>query len=164
MTQQTHIQGIQFSQLDQGSHFLLWALRALARGCSNCCTMKKGFAFTFGQEAGHALLAMKSLASALGNDGNRKLMLSVPGCQKLTADELSILCLLASAQRDDQFQCQSHLTWLLAKSPSPELLNLCIGIAQAFSRHSLEIDQPSLELHAPQEIPRASFIHAVGYA
>lgn len=124
-----YIQGETITALGFGGGFALWGIRAIVSGKGKCCRLNAGFDRAFAidnvmdktlatqtnRRAGcFAMNAMKSFCYQLGTLGRREIVISSPGTMGVTADELSIVSILAGGQAGDKDRCEAHLCWLLA--------------------------------------------------
>ena len=162
------IEDLSLPELGYGAGFALWSFRACARGCADCGALKRGFAHAFGEDASAALLGVQRMTSTFGHIGRRKLTLAMPGSVRITADELSLISMLAAAQAHDEAARDAHLQWLLVKQPAQGVGNLITGLADLFARHNLIITPPDIELRGaaptPRQAPHLAFIHQSGTA
>ena len=144
--------------LGTGSSLAIWGFRACAMGGAGCCTIVRGFDDAFGEDGGPVLGNVLALARFIGHEGRRKVSLAMPGCARITRDELSLLTAFAAAQMQDESLRDAHLTWLTARSPNQAVSCITDYIAMAFARHGHDIRLPQ---QPPQVAPRAGTIRAI---
>ncbi|RIJ28675.1 hypothetical protein [Henriciella algicola] len=138
----------------------VWGFRACARGGAGCCTVVSGFSRAFGERNGPRVLGdVLNFARFIGHSGRRKVALAMPGCARLSSDELSIIACLAAGQAGDRALMDAHLTWLMASSPPADLSDTVLAITSAFQLAGLEIEMPELVVSASR--PARSSIVAV---
>ena len=136
-------------ELGKGSGLAIWGFRACAMGGAGCCTIVRGFEHAFGGDGPPMLGHMLALARFIGHDGRRKVSLAMPGCARITRDELSILTVFAAAQMHDDALRDAHLTWLTARSPDHATADLVDSLAGAFARHGYDIALPQPVMSRP---------------
>lgn len=146
MTSDGFLVDVFLPELGLGAGVALWSFRACARGGAKCCAIVRGFQETFGDRGPKALDQVIALTKTLGTDGGRYIKLAMPGCARVTADELSIVAVLSSAQARDRALCDAHLSWLLAGPPPQALSDTAHEIADHFSMSGLQIIAPNLEI------------------
>ena len=83
-----YLAGIHLPDLGVGAATLLRGFRACARGGARCCAVVRGFEKTFQSDGPETLANLLDFARSLGNDGRRGVLLAMPGCLGVTADEL----------------------------------------------------------------------------
>lgn len=144
------------TDLGFGGGFALWGFRAIASGRGGSCHFTAGFNRAFsidnqeiksqhGGTAGRlAINALKSFSHQLGCLGQRKITLSEPGTMRLTADELSIVACLSSAQRGERYLCRAHLTWLLACSDTKMAQLAAETYGLICTQSGIQIDSPQI--------------------
>ena len=160
----TFVNGIQLPALGTGACFALWAFRALASGCKGCQVLFGGFEEMLGELGAPALDDMLCFTKALGTDGARRIVLAPAGCSQVTADELSIVAIFASAQQGDYAQCRAHLNWLMGgKNMQTAFVEAC-RLGTLFSEAGLEISNPDIELTPPSKVFEAPMMGIVGTA
>ncbi|MEM9937969.1 MAG: hypothetical protein AAF768_03905 [Pseudomonadota bacterium] len=164
MNEQGFLSGVHVPDLGLGAGIALWSFRACARGGAKCCTLVRGFERTFGEDGPSALAGVLDFARSLGNDGRRGILLAMPGCARVTADELSIVACLSSAQARDCALCDAHLSWLYAGPPPQNLSDTVFEIADHFSTYGLQITSPNIELRGTPSPGRKLTIVAAGNA
>lgn len=147
------------ADLGRGSGLAVWSFRACAVGRAGCCTLVRGYENVFGKDGPPALGSMLSLARLIGHDGKRKVSLALPGCIRITRDELSLLTALAASQVHDEALRDAHLSWLTASAATGRIGALTDHIAGVFSRHNLQIVLPAAT--APAVPARPGKIYAI---
>lgn len=146
-------------ELGLGAGIAIWGFRACAMGGAGCCTIIRGFERAFGADGAPLLGEMLALARFIGHDGRRKVSLAMPGCARITRDELSLLTVFSAAQMQDEALRDAHLTWLTARSPCTAVCSLTDHIAKSFALHGYDITLPRAVPVRPQ---RSGSIRAVG--
>lgn len=135
--------------LGPGAQIAMFGFRSSAFGHTRCCCLLKSYNHIFGDDCGGRVLGrLMRLAECLGREGNRPLDLTLPNAIRFTHDEASILSALAAAQSGELDTSRAHLTWLLARQPSSEEINILSDIVWFFTDRSLVIETPE---HAPAE-------------
>ncbi|WP_084395580.1 hypothetical protein [Henriciella aquimarina] len=149
-------------ELGRGAGLAIWGFRACAIGGAGCCTIVRGFERAFGDETGPPLLGnLLALARFIGHDGRRKVSLAVPGCVRITRDELSLLTVFAASQMQDEALRDAHLTWLTACSPDETLTGLADQIAMSFAHHGYDIHLPQTSGARPVQMARPGTLYAL---
>ncbi|MEM6625431.1 MAG: hypothetical protein AAF719_01895 [Pseudomonadota bacterium] len=133
---------IYLPDLGVGAGVALWGFRSCARGGGECCVVVDGYKTAFGEDAPEALKRTIDFARLLGEQGRRRIGLAMPGCARVTADELSIIGALSAAQARNRDLMSGHLTWLLARPHDDFLPNTVLGLADDFARCGLQIQTP----------------------
>ena len=160
----TFVNGVALPELGAGAGFVLWSFRAIASGCGGCGVLHRGLERAFGADGGTVLDQMSRFARVLGNDGARRIMLASTGCCHVTADELSVVAVLSSAQRKNTEQCMAHIEWLMGgRNTTPAYKHAC-RIGDAFTSAGLTISKPSIELSFPTKRIGAPILNIVGNA
>lgn len=85
-------------ELDQAEHILLWAIRAIAIGRSDCAGLRHAFRDLCGPVGDEALTTLFVLVKQLAFRSRRRLRLHAPGCSGISGDELMLLAAVAAAQ------------------------------------------------------------------
>ena len=152
--------------LGSGAQVAMFGFRSCAFGRTKCCCLLSMFKDFFGDESGGRILGrFMRLAECLGNNGLRQLDLTVPNAISFTHDEASILSALSAMQHGASAQSRAHLTWLLARSPRSEEMNVISDITHAFSSRDLVIDSPEFQsaLSRPRtgEAPQLALVQNV---
>ncbi|MEO0612456.1 MAG: hypothetical protein AAFY83_03965 [Pseudomonadota bacterium] len=141
-----YIANMKLPDLGIGGSMALWGFRASAAGQSQCCAIVSGYERAFENQSDDVLALMLDYARMLGNDGNRRIGLGCSGCGSLTADELSIVAVLASAQLDADAATIAHLTWLMGGRPKADQMELVKNLALHFLHAGLVIQLPEISL------------------
>lgn len=132
--------------LGSGAQVAMFGFRSCAFGHTKCCCLLNMFKDFFGDESGGRVLGrFMRLAECLGNNGLRQLDLTVPNAISFTHDEASILSALSAMQHGAYGQSRAHLTWLLARPPRSEEMNVISDIAHFFSSCDLLIESPEYQ-------------------
>ncbi len=84
------------------------------------------------------------MARFIGHEGRRKVSLAVPGCIRLTRDEVSLLTAFSASQMQDNALRDAHLSWLTGRAADGQLGLLSDHVACVFSRHGYDILLPSV--------------------
>lgn len=92
-------EGFEVATLQDGERLVLWGLRMIANGRAGCMGLRQAFADTCGSAGEDALIALFTVTRYIGHSASRPLMLSVPGCPRLSRDERTLLDLFGVAQR-----------------------------------------------------------------
>ncbi len=142
MSSNAFLPSASLAELGRGAGLAVWSFRACAVGRAGCCTLVRGYENVFGEDGPPALGSMLALARLIGHDGRRKVSLALPGCVRMTRDELSLLTALAAAQVQDEALRDAHLSWLTARSATDRVGALADHIAGVFTRHGLLIQLP----------------------
>lgn len=158
MRNNTFVTDTYLPELGKASGLAIWGFRACAMGGAGCCTIVRGFENAFDTDGAPVLGHMLAMARFIGHDGRRKVSLAMPGCARITRDELSLLTVFAAAQMHDEALRDAHLTWLTAKSPDTAIISLADSIASTFAHHGYDIALPYPMINRP---PRAGTLHAV---
>lgn len=144
--------------LGTGSGIAIWGFRACAMGGAGCCTIVRGFENAFAGDGAPVLGSMLALARFIGHDGRRKVSLAMPGCARITRDELSLLAAFGAAQMQDEALRDAHLTWLTARAPDEAMTSVTDHIAVSFLIHGYQIGLPEAP---PQRAPRPGTLRAL---
>lgn len=161
MRSSTFLEDTYLPDLGKGSGIVIWGFRACAMGGAGCCTIVRGFEHAFGTSGAPLLGHMLALARFIGHDGRRKVSLAMPGCARITRDELSLLTVFAAAQMQDDALRDAHLTWLTACSPDQTITGLVDQIAGAFACHGYDIILPETAGKRPLQRARPGSLHAL---
>lgn len=128
--------------LGEGSGYFLMAFRGMVFGPTGCRCLSRVYDNVFGSSGEPLLSDIKLLACQLGTAGRRKVRLAMPGCARLSHDEVSLLSALKAAQIADWDLQQAHMSWLLGQTAPAELRNLSENIATHFLTKGLVIQIP----------------------
>jgi hypothetical protein len=150
-------------ELGPGAAYALWGFRAAAIQHTNCPALIGIFESAFGEFGRPALGSLNWLARELGAGGGRKIKIACPQCNYATADELSLVALLAAAQSGDNDLCSAHLFWLMCGKGEDGALNAALGVCAVFSAVGLAIIAPQIELARTSRRPLNVF-HNEGHA
>ena len=151
MTSSDQLTDVLLPELGTGAGIAVWGFRACARGGAGCCAVINGFAHAFGPMIGPVVLErMLDFARHVGHRGGRTVALAMPGCARLSGDELSILACLAAAQTGDRALTEAHLSWLMARPADEELTATVAEIASEFAGVGLHIDMPNVAVSRPR--------------
>lgn len=129
-------------ELTIGAGFGVFALRAAARDMGACWTVQECFDRALDADASAALDAIGQFARTLGQAGRRRVVLAMPGCVRVTADELSFLAALQAAQNQHPNVAEAYLCWLFAGRPTPAARQALADFADVITAHGLWVDGP----------------------
>ena len=146
MTKSLFLLETSLPELGTGSGLAVWSFRACALGHGDCCVLMRGFERAFGDDADPALRAMLGLVRVIGHQGRRKVSLGMPGCVRITRDELSLLMVLAAAQSGDSALRDAHLTWLNGRTPCDHMSLIVERVADLFGSNGYRIKLPQTDL------------------
>ncbi|MEM1192142.1 MAG: hypothetical protein AAGH42_01970 [Pseudomonadota bacterium] len=150
--------------LGLGGGHAVWGFRAAIVNHTDCATLIHGFENIMSAYGRPALHSLSLLAQVLGAKGNRQLSLACPGCGVVTADEMSIVAVLAAEQVGDDAESDAYLAWLMAGRGEREAKEAAHRVASIFSAAHVPIDTPPIEITMPtKHLSNISF-HAVGNA
>ena len=158
------VRGINIQALGAGAGFAIWSFRAVASGCRDCVSLRRGFDEAFGEKAPCALGAMMQFAKILGAAGGRRILLAPSGCCSVTADELSIVASLCAAQKGDLALCKAHLVWLTCAEGHGASLSAATCVSNLFYSAGMAIAAPLLELSPLKKPITRPIFHETGYA
>ena len=134
---------VTLSDLRPASSLFILGFRACAFGIPQCCRVQCSFNSGLGRDADQALGDVLTFTRAISADGVRKIGLTAPGSDRMTRDEVSIVCVLSAAQAWDEVAVDVHLSGLLAGPVSPSLRALVTKIADTFAGHGLAFTAPA---------------------
>ncbi len=154
------------SDLGPGAQLATFGFRACAFGHTRCCCLLNMFKDFFGTENGARVLGrFLKLAESLGNNGLRQIDVTVPNAITFTHDEASLLSALSSMQHDAFAQARAHMTWLLARAPRGDEMNIVSDLANFFSARDMIIESPEYKtmpaLTETDERPTLALVHNV---
>ncbi|MEL7491682.1 MAG: hypothetical protein AAGJ73_13265 [Pseudomonadota bacterium] len=160
----TFVGGVTLPGLGTGAGFALWTFRAMASGCNGCNVLRRGFDRAFGEGGPRAFDEMRQFTRLLGNAGTRRILLAGSGCCRVTADELSMVAVLAAAQDHDYDRCKAHLCWLMGGREDSAAITAASRVASVFQVAGLQIIAPSIELSMETKPLRGTVLSEVGHA
>ena len=132
--------------LGPGAQVATFGFRACAFGHTKCCCLLNMFKDFFGKENGGRVMGrFLRLAECLGNNGLRQLDITVPNSTRFTHDEASILSAISSMQHGAYAQARAHMTWLLARSPQADEINIISDLANFFSARDMIVQSPEYQ-------------------
>ncbi|MEM1148475.1 MAG: hypothetical protein AAGA72_07850 [Pseudomonadota bacterium] len=132
--------------LGPGAQIATFGFRACAFGQTRCCCLLNLFKEVFGDETGARVLGcLMRLAECLGTSGQRRLELTLPNATRFTHDEASLLSALSSMQHGAYAQARAHLTWLLARPPHGDEVDIVSDLARFFSARNMIIESPEYQ-------------------
>ena len=140
------INEIYLPELGPGAGLSIWGFRACARGGGNCCTVVKGFERMFGTDAPDALRDTHTFAAVIGHEGHRTVSLAMPGCARVTGDELSIIACMSCAQAKDAALRDAHLNWLMGRHPDTRLTSTVTRLSDYYAKYGLQIEMPDIQI------------------
>ena len=133
------------ADLGPGSQVAMFGFRACAFGHTKCCCLLNMFKDFFGEDIGGRVLGrFMRLAESLGSNGFRQLDLTVPNAVRFTHDEASVLRAISSMQQGAYAQSRAHMTWLLARKPRSEEMNIISDLASFFSARDMLVESPEV--------------------
>ena len=119
--------------LSRPEHLLVWALRAIAVGHGDCAVVARTFAHACGEMGAEALQSYVVLVQYIGMTGRRRLRVHVPGCPCVSADETSVVGVVAAAQHSlregDDALLKMRLRFLLETEPKEIFLFAAQAVA-----------------------------------
>ena len=125
------IELVPVNQLCSSEFLLLSAIRAWISASCRWATVQSEFRSTLGKDEGAAsLIALQALLIFVAANARRRLHIGFVGCPIVSADELAVLQLLASAQADALNQLRPRLRWLvtgIATCHADALVRECAG-------------------------------------
>ena len=134
------------TDLGPGAQIATFGFRACAFGQTRCCCLLNLFKDFFGADQGGRVLGrFVRLAECLGNNGLRRIDLTVQNAITFTHDEASLLSALSSMQHGAYAQARAHMTWLLARSPHTDEMNILSDIASFFSAQDMIVESPEYQ-------------------
>ena len=160
----TFVGGVTLPGLGTGAGFALRSFRAMASGCNGCNVLCRGFDRAFGDNGPRAFDEMRQFTKLLGNAGARRIHLALSGCCRVTADELSVVAVLAAAQDHEYERCKAHLCWLMGGREDGAAVTAACRIASVFRVAGLQINAPSIELLMETKPRRGTVLSEVGHA
>jgi hypothetical protein len=142
-------------ELGPASGLALLGFRAFAFGKESCFCVQNGYRQALGADSEAALQAVGHFVRALSEEGRRRIMLSAPGCGRLTRDEVSVTCALSAAQAWDQGALDAHLSWLFARMVPPAVAEAAADVGDVFAAHALGFSAPEAARAVPQGLTPA---------
>lgn len=140
------VEGVFLPDLGLGTGIAIWGFRACASGHSQCPPVTKGFDRVFGDRGPEALADVLQLARIFGFEGRRTISIALPGCGRMTADELSMAAMLAAAQQGADDERDNHATWLLGQRPRDHVCDVVERIAETFGEYDLAMAKPDVTI------------------
>ncbi|MGD1934460.1 MAG: hypothetical protein ACFB0Z_08120 [Candidatus Phaeomarinobacter sp.] len=140
------VDGVFLPDFGLGTGIAVWAFRACASGHSKCPPVTRGFDHAFGERGAEALADIMQLVRIFGYAGRRHISIAMPGCGRMTSDELSLAAMLAAAQAGEPDERDAHATWLFGCHPEPHVGDVVERIAQVFSEYELPMDRPDISV------------------
>ncbi len=86
-----------FRDLARGEQLMLWSLRTIALGHGDCPALQRALEVALGSSAEEAFTGLFVAVRTLGWCARRPLRLHVPGCDRVSEDELSLLAVFSAA-------------------------------------------------------------------
>ena len=148
----TLIRSFTLREFGEGSRLALDAFRMMAAGGDHSAIVE-AFDARLGVLGRGALGALHILVREISAVGRRRVAVACPGCNCMTADELSVLALMSAAQRRDHPMVERHLVWILAGRDSESARSAATAIGGIFSGAGLTITGPPVN---PEVTPRAT--------
>ena len=128
-------------ELDEAGHVLLCGMRAIAVGRSECPTLRRMFGDLCGSSGEEALNILFVVIKQLAFTSKRRLCVHVPGCRRISRDEMMFLSALAAAQDDGAGAAPCTRLWLSrltgreADASLVRSLGVLAGVLNANGRH-----------------------------
>lgn len=85
-------------ELSEDGHVLLWAMRAIVVGRSECVGLRRAWRDTFGAAAETAFAHLFTAVGLMRLTSARMLRIHMPGCGAISGDEMTYLAILSAAQ------------------------------------------------------------------
>ena len=150
--------------LGPGAQVATFGLRACAFGQTKCCCLLNMFKDFFGEEnCGRVMGSFLRLAECLGNNGLRQLDITVPNATRFTHDEASVLSAISSMQHGSYIRARAHMTWLLARPPRTDEINIICDLANFFSSCDTIVQSPEYQsMPIPDEQDQQTSLVLVG--
>ena len=145
-----------FRGLMRGEQLMLWSLRAVALGHSECPALRRAFHVALGSTAEEAFVALFVAVRTLGWCARGKLRLHVPGCDGVSGDERRLLGLFAGAQHaltdGDEGPVRRRLDAMIEPRLAEGLLSILQTVASALevNGYSLPLRPDAVELPTPR--------------
>lgn len=118
-----------------------WRL-IMARG-AECPLVRRGFTGVCGAEGEEVHLAFCTFLCALALAQRRCLLVNPPLSDRLTADEVRMLTLIAASQNDSPSLLQAHLQWLAERPLRKTLEQATHELARALRSRGLCLSMPA---------------------
>jgi len=124
--------------LTDSEQLLVWAMRSWAFAHQASRSVERDLVRACGREDGEKLaLAVRSVLVMCALYGRRPLRVAPPGWPGVTMDELRLLQLFASAQREADCAARAHLTWLLQPDHASRPERAVAFAAETLAAHGL---------------------------
>src|SRR5690606_6371081 len=107
-----------------------------------------------GRDPTFALNGLKCLLESLSGAARRTRQFHRPGCSRLSADEATLVALIATLQKDRQAHAEAILRWLLPRPAQGGALRHAFWIAHGMSEAGLRLRLPRIEASGAPEIGR----------
>lgn len=147
-SQDTHIGNIRLTDLAFASRFSIWWFRAVATGHHRCPAVIAGYRQALNEQAESAYQALQDFVCLMAQSGRRSIKISLPGCLKVTADELSILSAIHAVQTDQYLLVKSHLNWLLGSHSDPVVFHAVTSFGSALAEGGVTVPIPDIQLQS----------------
>jgi hypothetical protein len=121
-------------ELTRPEHMLVWALRAICIGHEDCPMLAQTFTRICGETGMQILAAYHAVVMTIGVTARRRLVVHVPGCACVSADEQAMLALVSAAQQSlagDETVLRSDIGRLIGEEPSEHLVFAIQVVARA---------------------------------
>ncbi len=126
--------------LTDPEQLLVWAMRSWAFAHQASRSVERDLIRACGREDGeNAALAVRSVLVMCALYGRRPLRVAPPGWPGVTMDELRLLQLFASAQREVACAMRAHLTWLLQPDHATRPERAVAFAAETLAAHGLRL-------------------------
>lgn len=142
----THIGNLRLTDLAFASRFAIWGFRAVAVGHHRCPAITAGYEQVLDSHAEDSYQALQDFVYSMAQSGRRRIKISMPGCLKVTADELSILSALHAVQTDQYLLVKSHLNWLLGGHSDLAVFKAVMSFGAALSQGGVTVPAPDVQL------------------
>ena len=128
-------------ELTAPEHLLVWAMRAIALGREDCPVVVKTFRRACGANGDQVLQAYAVFARYVALTAQKRLKVHVPGCPCMSADEASMLAVVAAAQSSlhtlDEQALKDQLARLAGRQAEDSLLIVAQSIGQLLEASDL---------------------------
>ncbi len=160
----SYIPSLTIPQLGIGAGYVLWGFRAAALRHTDCRVLREGFERALGSDGSSALNCIDELVRSIGTKGGRRITIGEPGCCGVTADELSVVALIASSQSGELERRNAHLRWLMGGHGEDRAQLAADTIGALFLSAGMAINAPDVELYDHSEGREFQVYHEAGNA
>ncbi|OYX29353.1 MAG: hypothetical protein B7Y99_13335 [Caulobacterales bacterium 32-69-10] len=123
-------------ELSRPEHMLIWALRAICLGHEDCPLLMQTFSRICGDAGPQALAAYQAVVMTIGVTARRRLVVHIPGCACVSADEQAMVAVVSAAQRSlggDEAELRAQISGLTGQEPSEHLIFALQVVARVLS-------------------------------